>query len=132
MLMKHVLGIVEKVVIRGAKEKTVLALVDTGAKLTSVDSRLAAQAEIGPVVRSTKIKSASKHDVTSRPVHNVEIEIGGMKFLAEVNVADRSKMAFPVLIGRNILCGHFLVDAEKNMDVFRRVATEKRMLSELR
>ncbi|MFH0956542.1 MAG: RimK/LysX family protein [Candidatus Aenigmatarchaeota archaeon] len=130
--MKHILGIVEKVVIKGTKEKHVLALVDTGAKLTSVDAKLADEAGIGPVVRSTRIKSASKDDVTKRPVHEVAIEIGGRKFIAEVNVADRSRMAFPVLIGRNILCGNFLVDAEKNIEVFRRVAAQKKMLSEFR
>jgi hypothetical protein len=131
MLMKHILGIVEKVVLKGVKEKHVLALVDTGAKLTSVDIKLAGETEIGPVVRSTKIKSASKDDSTSRPVLEATIEIGGKNFLTEVNVADRSRMAFPVLIGRNILDGHFVVDVEKNADVFRRVVTEKKMLSEL-
>jgi hypothetical protein len=132
MLMKHILGIVEKVIIKGTKEKHVLALVDTGAKLTSVDAKLADEAGIGPVVRSTKIKSASKDASTSRPVHEVTIEVGGRKFIAEVNVADRSKMAFPVLIGRNILCGNFIVDAEKNIEVFRHVAAQKKMLSEFR
>ncbi len=128
--MKKTLGLIEKVKIRGLKEKEVLALVDTGAKLTSVDIRLAAETGIGPVLRATKIKSASKDSGTRRPVLKAKVGLGGKVFDTEVNVADRSRMAFPVLIGRNILSGNFLVDVEKNMDIFRKVATDKKMTAE--
>jgi hypothetical protein len=128
--MKKVLGIVEKVKIIGRGEAEALALIDTGAKLSSVDIRLAAEAGIGPVIRTTKIKSASKDTSTRRAVLNATIEIAGKKFRTEVNIADRTKMAFPVLIGRSILEGSFLVDSEKNRDLFKRVAKEKKMFSE--
>ncbi len=129
--MKKVLGIIEKVKIVGSSgEAEALGLVDTGAKLTSVDITLAAEAGIGPVKRVTKIKSASKDTGTRRAVLHATVVLGGKKFNTEVNVADRSNMAFPVLVGRNILAGHFLVDAEKNSELFRRVAKGKNMLSE--
>ena len=128
--MKNTLGLIEKVKVRGSSTGEVLALVDTGAKLTSVDIKLAAETGIGPVIRATKIKSASKDSGTRRPVLRATIEVGGKKFDTEVNIADRSRMAFPVLIGRNILTGNFLVDVEKNSEVFRKVAKEKKMLSE--
>jgi hypothetical protein len=129
-MAKKTIGLVEKVKIIGEREKSSLALVDTGAKLTSVDISLAAETGIGPVKRITKIKSASKNFGTRRPVLEATIEIAGKRFDTEVNIQDRSHMTFPVLIGRNILVGNFIVDAEKNRDVFKRVATEKKTLSE--
>jgi hypothetical protein len=129
--MKGVLGIVERVKVCGIREREVLALVDTGARLTSVDIKIAAETEIGPVVRSAKIRSASASDTSKRPVLQARIEVGGKKFVTEVNVADRSKMAFPVLIGRNVLRGNFVVDVEKNADVLAKIAKEKRMYQEL-
>ena len=129
-MAKKTIGLVEKVKIIGEREKSSMALVDTGAKLTSVDISLAAATGIGPVKRITKIKSASKNFGTRRPVLEATIEIAGKRFETEVNIQDRSHMTFPVLIGRNILVGNFIVDAEKNRDVFKRVATEKKTLSE--
>jgi hypothetical protein len=131
--MKEVLGIVEKVRIIGANgEAEALALLDTGAKLTSVDIRLAAETGIGPVKRVTKIKSVSKDTGTRRPVLYATVELGGRRFKTEVNIADRSNMAFPVLVGRNILAGSFIVDPEKNSGLFRKAAEKKDMLSEYR
>ena len=128
--MKKILGIVEKVKVIGRSEGEAFALIDTGAKLSSVDIKLAAEAGIGPIIRTTKIKSASKDTGTRRAVLAATIEIAGRKFRTEVNIADRTNMAFPVLIGRNIIQGNFLVDSEKNHDMFKKVAKEKKMLSE--
>lgn len=129
-MAKKTIGLVEKVKIIGKQERESLALVDTGAKLTSVDIKLAAETGIGPVTRITKIKSASKNVGTSRPVLEAGIEIAGKRFKTEVNIQDRSHMTFPVLIGRNILTDNFLVDAAKNSEIFRQVATTKKTLSE--
>jgi hypothetical protein len=127
---KKTLGISEKVKVIGEREIEADALVDTGAKLTSVDIMLAAEAGLGPVKGVTKIKSASKNFGTRRPVLSATIEIGGKRFETEINLHDRSHMTFPVLIGRNILIGNFLVDAEKNRHVFKEIATKKKTLSE--
>jgi hypothetical protein len=129
-MSRKTIGIVERVKIIGKSEKEALALVDTGAKLTSVDIRLAAETGIGPVKRTTKIKSASRNVGTRRPVLHATIEIGGMSFETEVNISDRSHMTFPVLVGRNVLGGNFLVDPDKNLDIFKREATRKKTLSE--
>lgn len=129
--MKKTIGIVEKVKIKGkAGEAEALALIDTGAKLTSVDIGLAAETGIGPVKRVTKIKSASKDTGIRRPVLEAVVKVGGKDFRTEVNIADRKNMAFPVLVGRNILTGNFLVDSEKNSELFKNVAKKKNMLSE--
>jgi hypothetical protein len=129
-MAKKIIGLVEKIKVIGKSEEKTLALVDTGAKLTSVDIKLAADTGIGPVKRITKIKSASKNVGTRRPVLEATIEIAGKRFRTEVNIQDRSHMTFPVLIGRNILVDNFLVDAGKNRDIFKDVATKKKTLSE--
>ena len=129
--MKKTLGIVEKVKIKGKKGETeALALVDTGAKLTSVDIKIAAETGVGPIKRVTKIKSALNDQGIRRPVLEATVTIGGKVFKTEVNIADRKNMAFPVLIGRNILMGSFVVDPEKNSETFKSVAKKKKMLSE--
>ncbi len=127
---KKIIGLVETVKIIGQSEMEALALVDTGAKLTSVDIKLAAETRLGPVKRVTKIKTASKNFGSRRPVLHATIEIGGKRFDTEVNIQDRSHMTFPVLIGRNILTDNFLVDAGKNRDIFKDIATKKKTLSE--
>jgi hypothetical protein len=129
-MAKKTIGLVEKVKIIGNDEREALALVDTGAKLTSVDIRLAAETGLGPVKRVTKIKTASKNFGSRRPVLHAKIEIGGKRFATEVNIQDRSHMTFPVLIGRNILTGNFLVDVGKNREIFREMAMKKKTLSE--
>lgn len=129
-MKKNVLGLVEKVKIIGSGERETFALIDTGAKLTSVDLGLAAKTGIGPLVRITTIKTASKNVAAKRPVLKAKIEIAGKIFDTEVNIQDRSHMTFPVLVGRNILVDNFIVDAQKNRDIFKREATKKKTLSE--
>ena len=117
-MKKQTVGLVEEIVIKGRGSVKTQALFDTGARTTSVDVKLAAKAKLGPVVKTSKVKNPSLKGHTKRPVVMAEIEVMGRKFKAEVNLQDRSHMSFPVLIGRNILAGNFLVDAEKNKEIF--------------
>ena len=39
-----------------------------------------------------------------------EIEIGGLRYLIEVNLAGRTRMMFPMLLGRTALAGRWMVD----------------------
>ena len=41
---------------------------------------------------------------------NLELTIRGLKFTTPVNLSNRSRMTFPMLIGRHTLKGRFLVD----------------------
>jgi len=41
------------------------------------------------------------------------LKIGGRKFKTLFNLADRSKLKYKVLIGRNILKQNFVVDSSK-------------------
>lgn len=112
-MAKQVLGVIEKARIIGLKgEEEVKAIVDTGAKLNSLDIKLAERIGIGKPVRSMKIKSPSTKNRVIRPVVRVRIEVRGKIFDTEANIQDRSHMKFPVIIGRNLLMGSFLVDPE--------------------
>ena len=65
-----------------------------------------------PIVRIAEIK---RHDAKAqeRPVVNLKILLGNVEMEREFTLADRSKYTFPVLIGRNVLAGKFLVDVNR-------------------
>lgn len=112
---KRLVGLVEKIELVGQKKIEALALCDSGAKGTSVDIQLAAEARLGPIIRTTKIKAASISREISRPVVKAKIKIKGRVFDTEVNIQDRSHMTFPVIIGRNVLTGNFIIDTKKGI-----------------
>jgi hypothetical protein len=110
-----IIGLIERIKIKGkGGSEEVDALVDTGAKLTSIDYRLAESIKPGPPVRTFKVKAPALKRVTKRPVVRVIIEIAGKRFETEANLSDRSHMKYPVIIGRNILYGNFMVDVSKS------------------
>ena len=101
----------EVTIVNTDKQKTVKARIDTGARLSSIDTELVAELGLGPVVRTKNVKSA--HGKTLRPVINVNIILKGKKCNAEFTFIDRSHMSHPVLIGRNILEQGFVVDVNQ-------------------
>ncbi|MCA9485537.1 MAG: ATP-dependent zinc protease [Nanoarchaeota archaeon] len=107
-MKKTVVGVLETVVISGRKFK---ARIDTGARMCSIDKRLAKKLSLGPIVRTTKIRST--HGESKRPVVRFPIKIGGRNIKASFNLADRSKMRYRILIGRNLLRNNFLIDISK-------------------
>ncbi|MFH1445750.1 MAG: RimK/LysX family protein [Nanoarchaeota archaeon] len=119
-----VVGIVEEITIKGKTSVKTLALFDTGAKLSSIDKELAEKTELGPKIRTTRVKFASSKAQVRRDVVKAKIEINGKAFDSEVNIQDRSHMTFPVIIGRNIIRGNFIVDCSKNLKLFERRAKE--------
>ena len=124
--MKRIVGLVENIELEGEKKISTMALFDSGAKLTSVDIQLAAEAHLGPIIRTTKVKNPSHKGFVRRPVVRARLVIMGDVFNAEANVQDRSHMAFPVIIGRNILKGNFLVDPKKNYDLYLKMKKKKK------
>ena len=110
--MKEIIGLTEKITITGTKgkKKRIVARIDTGATISSIDSRLAADLKLGPVVRTKLVKSASGS--RSRPVIKAKIKLK-KEFSAEFTIADRKHMKYQVLIGQNILKHGFLIDASK-------------------
>jgi len=122
---KIIVGIVEKVMLLGNKNVNTNAVFDTGARLTSIDIRLASRAQVGPIIRTTRVKNPSLKTVTKRPVVKVKVKIKGKTYQCEANLQDRSHMTANMLIGRNVLSGRFIVDPSKNIKKFESMQKSK-------
>ncbi len=109
---RTVIGLEEKVrVHNNGGKKTVIAKIDTGATKSSIDTNLAAELRLGPVIKSKLIKSA--HGSNIRPIIEATIELAGKKITSEFTLADRAHMKYRILIGQNILKDGFLIDPMK-------------------
>ena len=104
---KIVVNSVEPVIIKGRKY---MARVDTGATRNSLSREIAKELDLGPAVETVSIRNS--HGNSVRDVVEVEVELSGEKKKTKFNISDRSKMTYPVLIGRNLLSQGFLVDCE--------------------
>lgn len=105
---KIILGLIEKVKINNHE---VLAKIDTGAQGNSIDMKLAQELNLGPIVKTYRIKSSTGEG--RRPAIETDLEIKGKKFKTIFNISDREHMKYPVLIGQKILKQGFLVDPSK-------------------
>ncbi len=112
---KDVVGLITKVKVRGKNgEREVLALFDTGATRTSIDKRLAEELQLEKKRKKVMVKSKTVPEgYVTRGIYEAELEINGRRFRVEANVADRSNMMCPVLIGRDIIHGNFVIDVTK-------------------
>ena len=109
---KIVICLAEKVSVRHPKgNKSVIAKIDTGATKSSIDTNLAAELRLGPVIKSKLIKSA--HGSKLRPIIEATIELAGRRIKSEFTLADRAHMKYRILIGQNILKDGFLIDPAK-------------------
>ncbi|MGH8478531.1 MAG: ATP-dependent zinc protease family protein [Gammaproteobacteria bacterium] len=131
-----ILGRVEYVVMEDVRMK-LKARMDTGAAVSSIDAKIV---EIKPagdgsgekavfqikddegtikaiertVVEWAKIKGKGTQEAVRRPVVRLDFCLGGKRLEGRINLADRSRYLYPVLIGRNILkTGEFLIDPRK-------------------
>ena len=113
-MKKILVGLTDKVKIRGKKSVETLAKFDTGAKRTSIDMGIAAKAKLGPVIDVVKVKSASlKGGYVKRPVVEAVVEVCGKKLKVKANIEDRVHSKQKVLIGRDIIKSNFIIDVEK-------------------
>lgn len=66
------------------------------------------------IVRWTKIKNKLDPDKPiKRPVVNMSFCIGSQLLKGETNLTDRDHFNYPILIGRNMLSSHVIVDASR-------------------
>lgn len=65
-----------------------------------------------PVYRTKKVKSSNGY-TEERYVIQTNICVHNIEVLAEFSLTDRSEMRYPVLLGRKLLNGHFLVDVSR-------------------
>jgi len=109
---KEVVGLVDDVIVRGEKgEVKVKALYDTGATRTSVDEEIVEKVGLKDTGKTVLIKSkTSPKGYVKRKLYEAEIEVRGKKFNVVVNATRRSDMAYPVLIGRDIIHNNFIID----------------------
>lgn len=117
------LGAVENVVLL-PWGVTMPARIDTGAATSSLDARNIAvkgnsvefslPPQYGgrhirlPLLKLKTVKSAEAKDL--RPVVIMELCIGSKRVRTRMNLNDRSKVKYPVLIGRNTLMRDFVVE----------------------
>jgi hypothetical protein len=66
-----------------------------------------------PLVRSVRIKESEENASSRRPVVELWICIGDIGRNLEVNLVDRSRFIYPLLIGRSAMEGLILVDSDE-------------------
>jgi RimK family alpha-L-glutamate ligase len=111
-----VVGYIEEVVVSGTRgTETVYAKSDTGATRTSIDARLAADIGTGPIKDIVKVRSGSLKGRKSRPVVDIVVGVGGTQHTVTASVEDREHMAYPLLLGRDILANYH-VDVRRRAD----------------
>ena len=114
---KVILRLTENVTVKGngGREVKIVARIDTGATSSSIDESLAGELQLGPVLRSKVIKSAS--GIRKRPAVKIAVIIKDICIEEEFTLADRSHMTYKMLIGQNVLNkGNFLIDPSKNAE----------------
>ncbi|MFA5180862.1 MAG: RimK/LysX family protein [Syntrophales bacterium] len=121
-----VVGAVENIILMPRKI-TLPARIDTGAATTSLDAReLVIRGNMAefhlsetwggekmklPVKGWKKIKGSENQQ--RRPVVELDICIGDRLLRVEVNLMDRSRLQYPLLVGRDVLGKGFIVDVRK-------------------
>lgn len=121
-----IIGSVEDVVLLPWEIK-LPARVDTGAAISSLDARdLSIKDEFAefrlpkqygdmqlrlPIVGWRTVRSAEASE--RRPVVELEICIGPKRIKTRVNLNDRSRVKYPIILGRNVLTNNFIVDSTK-------------------
>ncbi len=107
-----VVGLTEKITVCGKSTcKSVIARIDTGATKSSIDAKMAADLDLGPVVRQKLVKSATGNSM--RPVKAAKVVIQDKELDTDFTIADRSHMKYSVLIGQDVLKQGFLIDPNK-------------------
>ncbi len=123
---KTLIGGVEEVVLFPWGVK-LTARIDTGASMTSLDVRnLTIKNRIAhfklpekygntlislPVIRHCDIRSPEARE--RRPVVEIELCIGEKRLRVHVNLNDRSRVEYPIILGRNVLNQGFIVDSSQ-------------------
>ena len=107
---REVISLMEQVTLIGpGGEKKVNARIDTGAQTSSIDVKLAAELNLGPIIETKNVKSAA--GVGLRPLIKANINIRGKTMESLFTIANRDHMKYSVLVGRNILReAGFLID----------------------
>ena len=108
--MELIIGCAEPVIlINGNKRKKIVARIDTGARSSSIDAKLASELGLEEIGRKKVRNAISRED---RPLVEISFYLAGKRIDTKASVAKRSHMNYPMLIGREDL-GGFLVEPSK-------------------
>jgi hypothetical protein len=104
-----------------------LARIDTGATVTSLDARqlkidgneaeFRLPEEYGgallrlPIAGWRHVRSSKGRE--ERPVVEIDLCVASIKLRVRANLNDRSMVKYPIILGRNALKDHFIVDVNK-------------------
>jgi hypothetical protein len=134
LFIPGIMGAEEKVVIGGVEDVILLpwrvrlpARVDTGAAKSSLDALdLKVQDDLVefklpqkyggmqfrlPIVEWRHVRTPQGRE--RRPVVELEICLGARRIRTKVNLADRSLVKYPLILGRNFLKENFVVDVQR-------------------
>ncbi len=149
---QKIIGRVEPIGFPGQQLEAVYARIDTGARTSSIWVSAAEPTEDGQL-RVIFFGAGSPHytgkeyyftdfDITAVASSNgqvqerykirLSIKIGGRRIRARFTLADRSEQVYPVLIGRNVLRGKFIVDvtqgaAQREIEAARSAELQARL-----
>ena len=127
-----VLGRAEEVSFPGIGLSSIPARIDTGARTstlwaskTEVKDGVLSVVFLGPTQKNydkdavhtfenfSRLKVMSSNgQIQNRFLVNLVIKIGGKRIRAKFTLADRSTQVYPVLVGRNVLKGKFVVNVK--------------------
>lgn len=83
-------------------------------EFTTYNEKNEASKHTGRIIRVSKIRNAQ--GVERRYAVRMHLEFNGKEKKVAVNLRDRSKLDYKLLIGRNWLEGDYLVDVERNVE----------------
>ena len=76
---------------------TTQAKIDTGADRSSIDDELAIALRLRKI---DEIVVRNANGRKRRPVYAMDIDVNGIRYEIEVNGSDRSKLVYPIILGR--------------------------------
>ncbi len=142
-----IIGQAEKIDFPEIELKAVPARVDTGAKTSSIWATSVKEADgelrfklfgkssefyTGQEIRvksySRRMVASSNGALEDRYVVRLLVSFFGKKIRASFTLANRSTQVYPILVGRNILKGKFIVDVDKGVVLGRKERQRAREL----
>jgi len=135
---KQIIGKAEEISLPELQAETVCARVDTGAKTSAIWVSKVKETSEGLEVTffgpgspfytgksvlfgtySETVVASSNGAMERRYKVRLLIEISGRRIRAGFTLADRSAQVYPILVGRNVLRGKFLVDVSLGSEAMR-------------
>lgn len=139
---KQVIGSAETIMLPSLSPRVIHARIDSGARTSAIwgrarvgeDHKLYVTFFEGDDVEhkfdaySQQVVATSMGHIDTRYTIKTVVKLKGRRIRATFTIADRSTQVYPVLIGRNVLRGKFVVDVQFGKSL---KAKEKKRISDL-